>query len=233
MFFQSLYTRPGFSPASLSLSLYYEASYAGAPWAGLASAGASLSNGDLTTNGSDPSTGAAQNGYIPADFDGSANNLVGATASTSLFSASAGTIFALFRPDTAAAPTGNVYDDPALYVDVGFANTGFTYTTSGFTAFIFSTAYKSASTAAATGSYHLVMMRWNGSLVGVRVNSVAEVTTVAGNAALTAGTVGVGRGYGGTFIDGRLLMLATSTQDLSASYSSIKSYVNAKYALSL
>ena len=59
---------PAFSIASLPWSGLWYASYAGAPWAARASAGASLANGDLVTNLSDPSTGAAQNGLTPADF---------------------------------------------------------------------------------------------------------------------------------------------------------------------
>lgn len=223
-----------YNPALLSLSGWWRASYSGLPWAATASAGASGTTGSLVTNLSDPATGAAQNGLTPADFDGTANNAINATASTTLFSASAGTIVALFRADTAAAPTGSTYNDPALYVDAGVANTGLTYTTSGFTGFVVvSAAYKSVSVAAATGAYHLVMMRWNGSVLGVRVDSGAESTVAAAAVTLSAGTVAVGRGYAGTFVDGRLLELMTSASDLSASYSNIKSYINSRYALSL
>lgn len=238
MFSQSAFTRPGaaaFALSSLNLSLYFEASYAGAPWAGKASAGASLANGDLVTNLSDPATGTAQNGFTPADFNGSANNLASSVAASALFTTGAGSIVALFRADTAAAPTGNVYDDPAIYHDAGAANTGLTYTTSGFTGFITASGvYKSKAVAAATGSYHLVMMRWDGSNLGMTLNSAAEVTQAAGNATVGAATVAVGKGYGGTFIDGRLLMLLTSTTKLSSTdYANIKSYVNTRYALAL
>lgn len=236
MFFQSAFTRPGaFALASLNLSLYFEASYAGAPWVGQASAGASLANGNLATNASDPATGAAQNGYTPADFNGSANNLINGTAASTLFTAGAGSIVALFRPDTAAAPTGNVYDDPALYHDSGFGNTGLTYTTSGFQGFITASGvYKSKAVAAATGSYHLVMMRWDGTNLGMTLNSAAETTQAAGNATVGAGTVAVGRGYASTYIDGRMLMLLTSATKLSTTdYANIKAYVNTRYALAL
>lgn len=224
-----------FDPATLALSGWWRASYTGSPWAANASAGVSATTGALVTAGSDPTTGTAQNSLTPAAFASASSQYLTNTATAdTLFNGTAGTIVALFYGVSAVAPTGNKYDDAAIYVDAGIANTALTYTTSGFGAVSADGAIQSVYVAAATGSYHLAMMRWNGSVLGLTVDSAAESTTPAGTMTLGAGTVSVGQGYlGGSYIEGRILELMTSAADLSASYSDIKSYVNSRYALSL
>src|SRR6267142_3229718 len=64
---------PAFTPADLSLSAWFRASYTSPPpWVGRASAGTSAAK-NLTTAASsvtDPSAGTAVNGLTPAHFDG-------------------------------------------------------------------------------------------------------------------------------------------------------------------
>ncbi len=66
----------GFTPADLNLTGFWDASYAGAPWAGTASLGSSGSKSLITTDTNIPRThtaptaGTAVNGYTPASFDG-------------------------------------------------------------------------------------------------------------------------------------------------------------------
>ncbi len=222
-----------FNIATLSWSGLWYASYAGAPWAARASAGASGSNGNLVTNLNDPSTGTAQNGLTPADFDGTNDNLRNLTLDSTFYTTTAGSIVALFRADTAAAPTGNVYDDPTLFRNTN-SNVGISYTTSGFGGYAYDGAYKSKYVAAATGAYHLVMMDWDASNIGMTLNSAARVTSACGTLTLGGDAVNVGMGYASTCIDGRLLMLGTSTTKFSgANYTNIKSWVNSTFALSL
>ncbi len=224
-----------FDPATLNLSGWWRANYTGAPWAARASAGTSLANGDLTTNGSDPTTGAAQNGLTPAEFNGSANNLRNTTDITSFATTTASTIIALFLADgPAASPTGNIYDDNALLVD-GNGDYGLTFTSSGITGFAYDGGYQSKSVACSTGSYHLVMMRHDGANLGMTLDSAAEVTQACGTLAVLTGFIGVGRGYaGGRYFDGRILELMTSQVTLTpTNYANVKSYVNSRYALAL
>lgn len=226
---------PVFDPATLALSGWWRANYTGAPWAANASAGASLANGDLTTNTSDPTAGATQNGYTPADFDGTANQLRNVTTNdTTFFTSSAGGIVALALADTSAFPTGNVYDDARVIGDSS-ANEGLTFTTSGFTGFGYSGGYVSKSVACATGAYHLVMMRWDSSNLGMTLDSAAEVTQACGALTLTGTGFVVGAGYGGAhFFDGRILELMTfAYKPSNTDYANIKSYCNSRYALAL
>lgn len=224
-----------FDPATLALSGWWRADYTGAPWAARASAGASLANGDLATNLSDPATGAAQNGFTPADFNGTTNNLSNATLDTTFYTSAAGTIIALVRADTAAAPTGSIYDDATLFRDANvFA--GLSYTTSGFGGFGYDGAvYQSKYVAAATGAYHLVMMDWDSSNIGMTLNSAARVTQACGALTLGGDAVNVGGGYLLTHcFDGRILELMVAPTTLSAGdYANIKGYVNSRYALAL
>lgn len=223
-----------FDPATLSLSGWWRANYTGAPWAAVASAGASLANGDFATAGNDPATGAAQNGFTPPDFDGTNDNLMNSTLDTTFFTSTAGSIVCLARADNAALPTGNIYDDATVFRNVN-SNEGLSFTTNGWTGYAYDGAYKTNAVGCLTGAYHLVMMTWDSSNIGMTLDSAAEVTSACGTLTLGGDSVNTGRGYaGGSFFDGRILELMTSATKLSgANYANIKSYVNSRYALSL
>lgn len=222
-----------YNPATLPLSLWSRGSYAGAPWAANASAGASLANGDITA-GTAPGTGTAQNGYTPADFNGTTNVLANATADTTLFTTTALSIVVLFYADTVAAPTGNVYDDAPFYRDLdGYQ--GATITSSGFGGFIYDGGYKSQVIACGTGAYHLGMVTCDGANLTVQVDSSGTLSTACG-AMVHGGKTGVfGQGYGGThYFDGRIMEIMLAASVLSGTdYTNIKSYVNSRYALAL
>ncbi len=221
-----------FDPATLNLSGWWRADFAGAPWVANASAGDSLANGDLEANNGTVNVGTAQNGHAPADFDGT-SDLRNLQDSSLLITTTAGTFVVLAKFDTAAAPSGNTYDDPAVIYE-STADMGLTYTTSGFTGFVYDGAYQSKSVAAATGAYHLVMMRWDGVNLGMTIDSSAEVTQACGALIGITGFTTVGLGYGGGRIDGRILELMVSPVTLTpANYAAIKSYVNTVYNLAL
>lgn len=223
-----------FDPATLTLSGWWRASYTGAPWVANASAGGSGGNGDMATNLSDPGTGTAQNGYTPPDFNGTANNLRNTTDISNFASTTGSTVICLFRADTAAAATGNVYDDAALIVDTN-ADYGLTFTTSGIGGFMYDGAYKSKYVACATGAYHIVMMRHNGTNLGMTLDSAAEVTQACGTLTSLTGGINTGSGYGGAhFFDGRILELMISNTVLTnTEYGNVKTYCNSRYSLAL
>jgi len=223
-----------FDPATLALSGWWRADYAGAPWAANASSGASLANGNLVTNGNDPAVGATQNGYAPADFDGTNDNLVNAVLDTTFWTTTAGSIVCLAYMDTAAAPTGNTWDDNTVIRNAN-SNQGLSFTTSGYTGYAYDGAYQSKAVACATGAYHLVMMTWDGADIGMTLDSAAETTAACGTLTMGADAINVGANQPATDgIDGRILELMTSRVKLSSTdYGNIKSYVNSRYILSL
>jgi hypothetical protein len=225
----------GFDPATLPLSGWWRANYTAAPWAAVASAGTSLANGDLVTNGNDPSPSAPQNGYTGPDFDGTNDNLRNLADITDFVTTTAGTLICLFRADTADNATGNTYDDAALFLDTN-ADFGLTFTTSGVTGFAYSGGYQAKTVACGTGGYHLVMMRINGSTLGITLDSAAESTQACGTLGVLTGSIGVGSGYGGTHhFDGRILELMVADSVLSdGDYANIKDdYVFSRYLLTL
>lgn len=220
----------GFDPAALNLTGWWRGSYAGAPWGASASAGPSSTTGSLSA-GVAPATGAAQNGFTPADFDGSTQFLVNANDMSSTFLAGAGTIVALFRADTAAAPAGG-FDDPAIFADSqGFVTLAFT--TSGVRAYLAGLGF--VDSAASVGSYHLAMMRWDGSTLGITVDSGAEVSAASSPMGVLTGTIQVGKSsFTTTLFDGAILELMTSRVVFTnGDYANVKRYVNSRYGLSL
>lgn len=221
-----------FDPSSLNLSGWWRASYAGAPWTPTASAGASLANGDLVV-GAAPSTGTAVNGYTPADFNGTTQYLTSAVDATTWFTTAAGTIVTLAYFDTASAPTGSIYDDRSVYSD-GNADLALVYNTNGITGVVYSSGYVSNAYTLSTGAWHLIMMSWDSSQLRMRADSSGEATTACGALTVMTGATSVGRGYAGTFIDGKLLELMFAPIALTpTNYANIKSYVNSRYALAL
>jgi hypothetical protein len=150
----------------------------------------------------------------------------------SLFTAKTGTILCLFLADTASVPA-NGYDEPALFEDIGgFVN--FSYSTSGVGAYLTGTG-DIPRKAASTGAYHLATMTWDGtSDVKLTVDSNTPVTASGAPMNVTSGTVQVGFSPYGPRFDGRILELLTAAIKLTATdYPNIKSYINARYALSL
>ncbi len=235
-FIQSGGAPPGpFDPATLDLSGWWRADYAGAPWSGNASAGVSGTTGALVTAGFDPDVGAAQNGWDPAEFvAANTDHLVNATDATTLFTTTAGAIVCLFRAASADAQTGSGYDDAPFYRDSN-ADLAMTFTTSGVGAVAYDGGYKIHAVACGTGAYHLAMMRWNGSTLGITLDSASESTIACSTLTVLTGTALVAYGYGGTHkLDARVLELMTSPTAISPTdYGNIKSYVNDRYGLSL
>ncbi len=222
-------------PSTLALTGWWRTPFAGVPWAASASAGASTANGPLVTLGSDPTAGTAQNGKAPAQFTAASTQVVTNGEISTFFTAGAGAVLALVRFDSQIA-TISADHDPAIFCDGNNGYMGLAINTTGAKAWLYDGGYKIAYSAApvSTGAYHLLRMRWDGSHVGITVDSLAEVQTAAGNIGSMIGHVAVGRANGGASLDGRILELMTIDSALSdGDYASVKTYVNARYALSL
>jgi hypothetical protein len=224
---------PSFNLTSLSWSTLYMPSFTGSPWTGTASAGAS-SGRNLTTNPNVPTVGTAQNGYTPATFNGTNQGLRNTgVASNQMWSTGSGTILALIKPAGSVAATGNIYDDAGIILESG-GDVGLTYTNDGIRCFAASAGYKSRVAVAPASSFYLVMARWNGSVLGLTVNSGAESTVACGAVTVGAGTQQAGYGYAALkWYQGDTYLLATSQSDLSASYADIKTQLNSLLGLTL
>lgn len=234
-----------FDPATLTLNGWWRADYASSPWVGVASAGSSGTAGrDLTEATNAPSTGAAQNGKTPADFDGTNDILGGANLST-YCNAGAGSVWVLFRADTsvAAAAAGSPFADPFLVGQLGGSVTMcLSYALPGgpgsetFRAGIYDgVSWKEVSIAQATGAYCLAQMKWNGTNLYARKNSGAWSNIACGNVDTMAVAITVGQDYAASqYFDGRILEIGMAPSALSdANFTSIVSYVNSRYGLSL
>lgn len=218
------------SPASLTTTGWWRASYSGSPWAD-----GSGNARDLAEATNPPATGAAQGGYTPSDFDGTNDKLSNATDITSFVATGAGTIVALFAADTAVAATGNTYDDATIIRD-GNTDLGLSFTTSGVTAYAYSGGYKQVPVAcAADSAYRLAMMRWDSTNLGLTLNSAAESTTPCGALTVMTGNVIAGQGYlGSKYFDGRLLELFCIASKLAdADYTKTRKYCQQRYGVSV
>ncbi len=230
-----------FDPTTLALSGYWRAAIGtfAVPWPATASAGVSGTTGSLVTAGSDPTAGATQNGYTPAAFAAASSQyLTNPTIMSTLFTAAAGTCLALAWFVSEATANAAVYLDAPLLCDDNIGNMGLAINSTGAHVFGLPAGLVAKDSAAvSTGAYHLLMMRWNGTTLGITVDSAAEATVACGNLTGMTGAAWVGRSYVGptsTFLDGRVLELATATYAFSASdYTNFKGYCNTTYALAL
>lgn len=223
-------------PSSLALEGWWRGSYAGSPWAGTPSAGGSASR-ELTEATSPPSIGAAQNGYAPADFDGTDDVIGSSTAFTTFAPSAAGSIWCLFFADTAGsdAGAGLRFDNAGLVANDG-GGTAFnlTFSTSGVAVDLYDGAWQELNTACATGAYHLAQVRWDSLTLELRIDSSAWATVAAGAMTGSTGGIVLGRNYSSVFFDGRILDAGTAAIAMSdATFDSIKSYVNSRYGLAL
>ncbi len=229
------YEDNAFDPAVLALSGWWRADYAGAPWTGTASAGASGSR-SLVTAGNDPAVGSAVGGLDPADFDGS-NDLLASTVQTSdLFSAGAGSFWCLFYADTAPAPGGADYDngnfltnDTTAEIDIGF-------TSAGFSANVYGGAHTRIDVACSTGAWHLGQVRWDGANLEVRVDGGSWSSVAFGGwVPVVPEIIKVGRGYSGApWFDGRIAEMATAASALSTGdFDNVRAYCADRYGVSV
>lgn len=229
---------PVFNPATLTASVYLK-DYAGAPWAGTASAGTSSTHSFAA--GSAPAVGANFGSHPSADFNGSANNLQG-TGDTlgAYFTGSAYGLDIIFEADTAAAPTGagTEYTDVALFGDVTNGEFYVTYTTAGVRVGLYDgvTYQNTVPISHATATKGNAQIYYDGTSVYCRVNGSAFQSVVVGNlrAAALSGNVGVlGATYlaGGKF-DGRIArVMAFAYAPTLAQFNSL--YANAQSSYSV
>lgn len=225
-----------------SLSGYWGPDFAGSPWVGTASAGTS-GGLELSEGFSPPTTGAALNGFIPADFDGINQHLTattsGSTTMTNYITISAYSYFTLFNADTASADVGSTtpYNNPALFSSDG-GGMGLSFSDAGVGAWHFNgTDYHTISVSTTTNNWHLAIVTYDGTDLTTYVDSMsgsAQTRSHADSSVLTY-TLHVGTNYSiSAFFDGRIEEIGFIKTALTSDQRGvIKTYINNKYGLSL
>ena len=219
-----------FDPASLSPTGWWRGSYGGSPWSD-----ASGNSRTLTEATNPPSTGAAVNGYTPADYDGT-NDILNGTAITTFFGTS-GSIWCLFYADAAPSPV-NDYSDGTMFGDPtnGECNLGFTTSGVGMCVLDDTVNYRRLNVACGTGGWHLAQSKWNGSNLYVRVDNGSWSSTACGPfTPISAGNALSGYGYTAAIrFDGRILDMGVKNAVISdGDFDNIRSYCNSRYGVSV
>ena len=221
-------------PPALSLTAFHR-DFTNPNWPGIASAGTSGSgSNDLTDPGTEPAQGTAQNGHGTANFNGTDDYLL---ADGTLDTYVAGTAFSgwvLLKADTGAA--GAIWGDPGqLSTVLRLALNG-----SGSVTLSLNAGAVSVSRAVGTGAYALVTFRYNGTNLQIGVNEAPGAAGGGSSASYSTAIssltepVWLGGFTFGSFFDGHIAELGISDTALTdAQFTSVKSYVNARYALSL
>lgn len=225
-----------FSPAALPLTGWWRASYSGSPWNGNPSGGSSEGR-SLAEPTNPPTTGSAVNGLTPAAFNGVDTILNSDAYIETLLPPAECSGAVLFYANTAAAPAGAAYDDPALLSEQ-FAFS-FTFCSAGLGYAWYDGAWNSPHrVTCGTGAWHLAQFRFDGTNFELRVDSGAWSSHSQTTRSVVPSTYWMRVGYAqistNVFFDGSVLEIMTSGVSLSDDdFDNIKTYVNARYALSL
>ena len=222
-----------YDPGELSLSGWWRAPTA-ATWVGEKSAGTSATR-NLAEATNPPAAGAAVNGFVPADFDGTNDVLANPSPLASLVNASSWSCVLLVNLDAVSTANSSgaleMLSDSRGYWTLGSWNNPTPRAVIGQ----FDGAQRTVETAMNLGEWSLVQAKFDGAMLRLRVNSGAWATAASNNIQVTTGTLNVGKNYTSTlFFNGKMLELMLSTTAFpDATFDDIKAYVNARYALAL
>lgn len=217
--------------STVVFSGWWRASYAGSPWTGMASAGASKGR-DLTEATTPPLVGPAINGLTPAGFNGTTTKLQSTIAVSSYLAANAWEVYGLFSAD-AAKPyaAGTPYTLPALLTDsIG----GSFYVSFGSTGVVighYDGTYKELSSPCATGGLHVFQAWYDGAKLNLMVDGGTPVSSPANAAIFGVGLLRVGANYtNAAFYEGRIVEIMMASQVLGGpTRSAVRKYFNERY----
>lgn len=224
------------NPGVMSLTGWWRA-FAGDPWSGLASAGAS--GGRTIIDGVNPGT-STLNGQAIATYNGTSQYHKTNDITTSFFSPTAGTILALFKSNTAPAST-SAYLIPRLsgIHFSGAISLAPTSTVLRAEVFDLSLAYSTATTSMSLGVWQLGMMRFSSTLLECGINGNAPATSaIAGggpNTSAWTSELRTGDDYVDTvFMDGSVAELIYMDSVISdANRTKVRLYCNQRYGVSV
>lgn len=220
-------------PASMPLTAWWRAPYAGSPLVGEVSVGTSGTR-NLSEATNPPGTGVTLNGLTVVDHDGTNDILGGGSATDAdLFNSNAGSIALLYNCDTAAAAV-NSFTDAAMFASTGNI-IGIAINSTGPSPFIHDGAYKNIQLTQAAGSWALVQMKWDGATLKARLNSGSWTSIAAGSTGGLSNNFSFGKRFdAGAFFNGKWATFIASDTVLSdADFDNIVAYVNDRFALSL
>lgn len=195
-------------PASLNLDGYWEAPFTASPWVAKASAGASGANGDLTEATNPPTASGGD-----ALFNGTDQLLTAANNADTYLDVASGTIFALVEilstvPDGGA---GLSLFNPWIVGTGGAPYAYMSVSDDGLRCAVNNGAYREPPAVAIPAGLHLLVMRWNGTLIEQGIDG-APTESDTGSPATLAYPLIVGTSYLSTFCNMKLRMLALSKQ---------------------
>lgn len=227
-----------YDPAILDLSGWWRANYGGSPWTSTASAGTSGSRS--MSEATNPFTGGtAVNGYTPAHLDGTNDKMTLDTNLGALIAETPYTVIALIKLNAAAAPAAQIYDNPQIIAGAG-GTFGFAFNTNGMNGYQTSGAgFPFDTTAFGTGAWGMCRFKRDATKLYTALNSgawSAGTVCASGNISVAARSTIFGRDddVGNAFLNADVLEIITSKLELSdANHTSIRSYFNSRYVLSL
>lgn len=230
-----------FDPATLSLTGWWRASFAGSPWSPTASAGSSGTAGDLTGGlGTTPATGSAVNGLTPADFDGTDDFLDAPyTILDDAYNAGAYSGWALVYVDSISTDDANVYDNDCILSTQPSAYWILFLRSSGVVGIRHIDSGEIVLTATvSTGAWQLIQWKLDAGTLSLRVNGGTRQTTAAGNldaTGISTSAFVAGTNYGGAkFLNGKMLEIGLADSALSdTDEDNVLSYCRSRYALTL
>lgn len=221
--------------ASYNSDGLWRASYAGAPWTGTASTGAS--SGRSLTAGAAPATGTAVNSLTPGDFNGSSHWLEYAGAWTNFALTTGWTISAVFMADAAGLPGAQYYSPASIVSDTGGgAGIGVGFSTSGVSAWHGDgSGYPGVYVACTTAAWHIVHARYNGQIIEVSVDGGPWGVVDAFNATILTGNPRIGAQYNlGAYFDGKILEVSLrKAARTDSECNALTMAARARYALTL
>lgn len=226
----------GFTPASLPLTGWYRASFAASPWAGTASAGASGSR-SVSEATFPPFAGSTVNGFAPAVFNGSNQQLLQASGTIDdYFNVGSLTIASLMFVSAITGGSANGYDNPAIVSETG-GNLSLATGGAGndkAVAYAFDASAKKIELSLTTGAWHLLWMTLDGTNMKLSIDGGAQTSLAVGNLAGVASTLRIGRNYQNVYWAGSTLELLLSDQALTVSdRDNTRAYILARYGLSV
>ena len=221
---------------SMSLYLLSGSAYSAGTWTGRASAGTSGTH-NATTDGSNPTVGASQNGIATVSFTAaSSQRLVLSSTINAYVSAAAWGACALVNLTSETSDATSYYDNACLLADTGsFFSCGVRSTGPRHGVTQFGGTGVTAKTTFANGGWQLLQWKYDGTNLKARTNSGSWVSGAETSIAVMTGTGVIGCNYNKTvFVNGLMAaLLAWTTTPSDGDFDTVKSALNLRYGLSL
>lgn len=227
-----IYPGSAFDPATLSLTGWWRASYAGSPWPGIASAGSS-SGRNLAEATNPPSIGTALNGLTPANFEGTDDIIASSFQLDSFVSSGAWYVGVLARAGALAAAVATFID--ACLITEPNGQWGIAVSASGARAFTNDGANKATGFVTfGTSTWTWIEAWYDGTTLSISSNGGTPATVAAGSLTSPNLRTPTLAGSGASsFFNGQIAEVVLSNATLLASRANLKSYINTRYGLSL